>query len=210
MGGGTVSGVWSTNFGSSLSYASSDGTAAASSSQVLKDTTITGEVILFQGQKCGAENTDCGYYRPGTVAYHGFGGARKIILLEFAMPTGSSSNVPAIWLLNALIPRTQQYGSCTCWGNTNGCGEIDIFEVLTSDAANYMTSSIHGVQAGGDSDYFSRPTSATIKAAIVLDNGVLQISVLPSSFVFGSSLSASDYATIRGMTGLTDSVVTLA
>lgn len=73
-----------------------------------------------------------------------------------------------------------------------------------------MTSSIHGVQAGGDSDYFSRPTSATIKAAIVLDNGVLQISVLPSSFVFGSSLSASDYATIRGMTGLTDSVVTLA
>lgn len=209
MGGGTVSGVWSTNFGSSLSYASADGTAAASSPQVLQDTTVSGEVILFQGQKCGAENTDCGYYRPGSVAHHGFGGARKIFLIEFGMPT-NTANVPAIWLLNALIPRTQQYGSCTCWGNTNGCGEIDLFEVLTTSASNYMTSSIHGVQAGGDSDYFVRPTSGTIKAAIILDGGVLQISVLPSTFNFASSLSATDYATLKSVTNLVSSVVDLA
>jgi len=216
MGGGSgagTSGVWSSYFGSSLSYASSSGTAAASSPQTLQDILLDDdEIILMTGQSCGADSTaagGCGYFRPGIPAYHGFGGADKIFLLEFAMPSTGTANQPAIWLLNALIPRTQQYGSCTCWGNTNGCGELDIFETL-STGSTYMTSSIHGNQAGGDSDYFARPTGSTIKAAIVLSGGQLQISILPAAFVFQAEMGASVVSTLMNVVGDVDSVVTLA
>ena len=111
----------------------------------------------------------------------------------------SGNNMPAIWMLNALIPRTQQYGSCTCWGNTDGCGELDLFETLTSGETR-MTSSIHGNQAGGDSDYFARPTSGTIKVAIVLDNQQAHIKQLSSDFNFGSTLSSADYANLYAIT----------
>jgi len=214
MGGGSgsgTSGVWSSYFGSSLSYASSSGTAAASSPQTLADVLLDDdEIILFTGASCGGENgAGCGYYRPGIPAYHGFGGAEKVFLLEFAMPSTGTSNMPAIWLLNALIPRTQEYGSCTCWGNTNGCGELDVFETL-STGSTYMTSSIHGNQAGGDSDYFARPTGSTIKAAIVFTGGQLQISILPSAFVFAETMAPSVVATLMNVVGDVDSVVTLA
>lgn len=59
-----------------------------------------------------------------------------------------------------------------------------------------MTSSIHGNQASGDSDYFARPTSGTIKAAIVLSQSQLTIKILNSAFVIGSTLSATDYANL--------------
>lgn len=196
-GGGSVSGVWSSYFGSSLSYASSNGLSAASSPQILSDAPLSSaaEIALFTSTACTTANP-CGYYRPGIPAYHGFGGASKIFLLEFSMPNDSSgNNQPAIWLLNALIPRTQQYGSCNCWGNTNGCGELDVFETLDAGETR-MTSSIHGNQAGGDSDYFLRPTSGTIKAAIVLDSEQAHIKILNSAFVIGSTLSASDYASL--------------
>lgn len=57
----------------------------------------------------------------------GFGGADKIFLMEFTMPmdgkTGFNGDMPAIWMLNAKIPRTIQYGKaeCSCW--SSGCGE---------------------------------------------------------------------------------------
>ncbi|KAL1302318.1 hypothetical protein AAFC00_002731 [Neodothiora populina] len=201
MGGGTVSGVWSSYFGNSLSYSSSDGTKAASSAQVLSDMTLASstEIALFSGTSCSS-GSGCGYYRPGIPAYHGFGGASKIFVFEFSMPNDASGdNQPAIWMLNALIPRTQQYGSCTCWGNTNGCGELDIFEVLTKGETR-MTSSIHGNQASGDSDYFAGPMSGTIKAAIVLDNQRFHIKILNSAFNIGSTLSATDYANLVAST----------
>lgn len=59
-----------------------------------------------------------------------------------------------------------------------------------------MTSCIHGNQAGGDSDYFLRPTSGTVKAAVVLNNQQAHIKYLDSSFNFGSALSAADYASL--------------
>lgn len=111
--------------------------------------------------------------------------------------------MPAIWMLNALIPRTQQYGSCNCWGNTNGCGELDVFEVLDAGDTK-MTSSIHGNQAGGDSDYFVRPTGATIVAAVVLSQEQATIKILDAGFEIGETLSASDYA---GLIATTDSYV---
>lgn len=50
MGGGSVSGVWSTYFGSSLSYASRDGSKAASSPQVLADMSLPSSVEVSSSQ----------------------------------------------------------------------------------------------------------------------------------------------------------------
>lgn len=57
----------------------------------------------------------------------GFGGADKVFFMEFSMPhdgkTGFNGDMPSIWMLNAQIPRTIQYGNpdCSCW--ESGCGE---------------------------------------------------------------------------------------
>ena len=109
--------------------------------------------------------------------------------------------------------RTQQYGSCTCWQNTGGCGELDVFETLDAGETR-MTSSVHSAFAGGDSDYFARPTGSTIKAAVILSNGQAHIKILNSAFTFGSSLSSTDYAnlmaTTDSYTGNAGSTVTLS
>jgi hypothetical protein len=68
-----------------------------------------------------------------TNSTEAFAGAEKAFFLEFSMPDdgsmdGFNANMPAIWLLNTKIPRTQQYGDCSCW--KTGCGEFDIFETL--------------------------------------------------------------------------------
>ncbi len=61
------------------------------------------------------------------VPEDGFGGADKVFFVEFSMPMDEDSSfnadMPAIWMLNAQIPRTLQYGNanCSCW--ESGCGE---------------------------------------------------------------------------------------
>lgn len=199
--GGEGSGVFDYVLGSSLSYASADGQSGVASPEVLADAMIDDnvEVILMTDKPCA--NGDCGTVRPGTVAYHGFSGASKLFLLEFSMPlsgkTGFNADMPAAWLLNAQIPRTLQYGNaaCSCW--TSGCGEFDIFEVLDSGNTR-CKSTFHAQVSGGDSDYFDRPTSGTIKAAVVLDGvgGNAHIIVLPDSTVFPASLSASEVSAL--------------
>lgn len=187
--GGSGSGVFDYTFGNSLSYCASDGTNAASSPQVLSQTTVGSdhEFIIFSDTECS--NDDCGYTRPGTVAYHGFGGANKVFVFEFGMPTndtgGYNSDMPAVWLLNAQIPRTLQYGasSCSCW--SSGCGELDLWEILNS-GNDRLVSTLHDNQngGGGSSNYFSRPTQGTFKGAAVFTDttiSVVQISEIPSS-----------------------------
>ena len=121
----------------SISFAASDGVSGAASAQALGDVTIKSgnEFMIFSGEECSGNNGDCGYYREGIPAYHGFGGADKIFVFEFSMPSDTSGSaynqdMPAIWLLNAKIPRTLQYGdaSCSCW--KTGCGEMDLFEIF--------------------------------------------------------------------------------
>lgn len=216
--GGSGSGVFDYSFGNSLSYATSDGMSGSSSPQTLADTTLpeTGEVVIMSDTKCSGQNGDCGYYRPGTVAHHGFSGAEKVFLFEFAMPdNGKTSgaaytavNMPAIWLLNAQIPRTLQYGSaaCSCW--TTGCGEFDVFEVL-APGDKRAKSTLHGNIAGGDSDYFARPESGPIKLALVLSNNQIHIQVLDSSTTFGSSVSSSFINSIISSTSTQTSSVSL-
>lgn len=197
--GGSGSGVWSSSFGNSLSYANSDASGGSSSAVALEEVTVASDVefIIFSGSECDG---DCGYYRSGIPAYHGFGGQQKILVFEFEMPTASDSSsnnhdMPAVWLLNAKIPRTLQYGdaSCSCW--STGCGELDLFEILSAGSSK-MISHLHDGQGnagtsyggGGSADYFSRPTSGSFKAAVVFDGE--NISILEVDEDFSSSLSS--------------------
>jgi hypothetical protein len=140
--GGSGSGVWDSAFGQSLAYLSSDATTGASSAQVLQDMTVPSgtEFSIFTDISC-TDASGCGYYRPGSVANHGFDGADKVFFFEFDMPTDNSgsmnADMPAIWLLNAQVPRCGQYvaSECSCW--TSGCGEFDIFEVLTTGLSDH-------------------------------------------------------------------------
>lgn len=199
MGGVAGSGTWSPCFGNSLSYASSSGVGAASSPQVLADVTIppNTEYSIFSGQACTQES--CGYVAPGVPAYRGFAGADKLFLMEFGMPTdttaagtagGFNADMPAIWLLNAQIPRAQQYGGCSCWAT--GCGELDLFEALNSGSMN-LTTTLHTTLGGGggSADYFARPVTGTIKAAVVFAAATKQISVLilPQAASFDAAIA---------------------
>lgn len=208
--GGSLSGTFDYQFGNSLSYMASDGVSAAASPECLESTTVPSnhEFSIFTSTECS--DGDCGFYRPGNVAYHGFGGQYKVFVFEFGMPTDDSSSfnqdMPAVWLLNAQIPRNLQYGaaSCSCW--STGCGEIDLWEVLSS-GNDHMLTTIHGNQDGGAStpNYFPRPTSGTFLGAAIFDGTtitVLTIPEIPSSIddsTIESWMSQAGQATIVNM-----------
>jgi hypothetical protein len=84
--------------------------------------------------------------------------------------------MPAIWLLNARSPTTQQYGNCSCWAS--GCGEIDLFEVLTPGGDKAKSNVHYAVgEGGGDANWFERPVDdgggdgggGSVRVAVVLD-----------------------------------------
>ncbi|KAK9379307.1 putative TOS1-like glycosyl hydrolase-domain-containing protein [Kockiozyma suomiensis] len=202
LGGTNGSGTWSSCWGNSLSYCNSDGETAAASSQVLGDVLVGSntEFIMFSDTECTTDT--CGYYRDGIPAFVGFSGDMKMFLFEFQMPSDSSSSasfngdMPAIWFLNGRIPRTSQYGTCSCWAS--GCGEFDAFEVLSS-GSNYMISTLHdeqGGSGGGSSDYFVRPTDSTMKAAVIFDGSSSKVFLvqLDDATDFGGSVSADTVA----------------
>lgn len=157
--------------------------------------------MIFSGTECSG-NT-CGYYRDNIPAYQGFGGGDKIFVFEFSMPSdtdGSAYNqdMPAIWLLNAKVPRTLQYGDsdCSCW--KTGCGEMDLFEILTA-GSDKLISHIHSGQGdngqssggGGSQDYFTRPTSSTLKAAVIFDSSAQSVHIVQVDDDFDAELSSS-------------------
>ncbi|EGV64173.1 target of Sbf [Yamadazyma tenuis] len=198
--GGSGSGVWDSAFGNSISYANSDASGGSSSPQVL-DYTLVGsntEFIIMSDTKCSGD--DCGFYRDGIPAYKGFSGSKKVFVFEFQMPqaTGAETvdnyDMPAIWALNAKIPRTLQYGksSCSCWP---GCGELDLFEIL-SQGSSKLISHLHSDQGsggGGSQDYFERPYDSTLKAAVVFDG--TDVTIVEVDDDFDEVLSSS---TVQG------------
>lgn len=195
--GGQGSGVFDLAFGASLSYANCDGTGGAASPQILADKVIPSdsEVIVMLDRECSGGS--CGYVRPGAVAHHGFDGAEKIFLIEFSMPmdgeNGFNADMPAIWMLNAQIPRTLQYGNaeCSCW--ESGCGEFDIAEGLNT-GSTFLKSTIHTNKPAGDSDYFERPTSSSMKLAVIFNpaNSTIHLQVLPDETDFPEHMSADE------------------
>lgn len=196
----------------------------STSPQILADTLIGDDVEIVIMTDTPCSDGDCGTIRPGNVAYRkfvhphvrvssadytidGFDGHTKMFLVEFAMPmsgkTGFNADMPAIWALNAQIPNTLQYGeaACSCW--ESGCGEFDIFEILDSGNTR-AKSSWHGNVSGGDSNYFDRPTGATMKAAILFNgnSSSASIVVLPDDTDFTTTLSADQvnefFAQVKG------------
>ncbi|KAF2400411.1 hypothetical protein EJ06DRAFT_556723 [Trichodelitschia bisporula] len=192
--GGQGSGVWDKKFGNSLSYASEDGKAAANGPQLFAgELDSNTELGIFSDQLC---DDGCGFVRPKTVAYKGFAGPEKAFFFDFMMPGdpnsgGRNSDKPAIWALNAQIPRVGEYlndPACSCW--TSGCGEVDIFEVL-DPGNNRCTTTLHSFANGGTPNFFSRPTSKYLKVAVLFHNNSITIKVLDDSFEFGSVIDAS-------------------
>ncbi|KAI8951911.1 putative TOS1-like glycosyl hydrolase-domain-containing protein [Xylaria longipes] len=199
VGSPGVSGTWDTVWGSSLAYVDEEGSSAAASPTVLKDKLLddTQEIAIFSDSPCDAS---CGATRPDSVAYKGFEGASKVFVVEFSMPdsgkSGAGLNMPAYWLLNAAIPRTAQYASCSCWKGDNesplqgGCGELDVVEILTSGDTR-AKSTFHFANGVGDSHYIDRPVDGPIKVAVVMDaaSSTVSIKVL-DDFDFGTSLTS--------------------
>lgn len=122
----------------------------------------------------------------------GFSGANKIFLFNFKMPLdgdrGFNGDMPALWALNSRIPRTMQYGDCSCW--QSGCGEADLFEVLASGDTK-CKSTFHLANGAGSSDYFERPVDKYIRAATIFDEKTasVAIKILPDEFDFSEGLN---------------------
>lgn len=196
--GGQGSGTFDTCFGNSLSYANGTANGGSAAPTVLEDIMVpsNNEFVIMTDQKC--QGNDCGVYRPGTPAYHGFGGENKVFLFEFQMPEDKNCpefnrNLPAIWALNAKIPRNVQYGKCSCWDT--GCGEMDLFEALV-DAEDFLKTHYHSKQGaigqyggGGAPDFFARPFSNSIQAAVVFSGTSITIKILDKDTSFDEALS---------------------
>lgn len=108
--------------------------------------------------------------------------------------TGLAPDSPAIWLLNSQITRTDQYG-CSCW--KSGCGEFDLFEVLAKGDKR-MKSTYHSGQSLGSSNWFTRPTSGTLKAAVVMGDSSATIKILDDGFEIGEKLTKAQIKKIVG------------
>lgn len=207
----TNAGKSSKCLGKALTYASSNGTEEADSATLLEDDVLLHsdqEYLIFSSTKCEKLGTDkdCGVYRKGIPAYHGFGGTVKMFLFEFEMPTEPNKNnsnifydMPAIWLLNAKIPRTSQYSSnpnCSCWNS--GCGEYDIFEVMNSTESNHLFSTIHDYQGTDNINlgmaakgHFARDLDNKMVGGVVFDNEGNAVSFLLNSTSLDSEIGAS-------------------
>ncbi|QPG76901.1 hypothetical protein FOA43_004295 [Brettanomyces nanus] len=201
--------------GRALNYVTSNGTALASDSTVLDNITVASahEYAIYSSKKCSDSSSssgDCGVYREGIDAYHGFYGTVKAFLFEFYSPTDnseedlvnktSSYDMPAIWLLNAEIPRTAQYptnGNCSSW-NT-GAGEFDIFEVMNVTERNHFYSTIHDFQGIDDLGtgiqmfaYLDRTPNSVMKGGIVFGGDGTATVFLSNSTTFDDTLENSD------------------
>ena len=98
---------------------------------------------------------------------------------------GFNADMPALWLLNANIPRTLQYGNaeCNCWPE---CGELDIFEILASGSEKARIT-YHGPngKSRGCEDWMQRPVDGTIKLAVIMQDGTVSIEIVDEGVEFG-------------------------
>ncbi|KAH9906517.1 TOS1 protein [Xylariomycetidae sp. FL2044] len=199
-GSDSVSGTWDTVWGNSVSYVNEDGTECAASPTVLGNVQLGDmeEIMIFSDKEC---DNDCGTVRPGSVAYHGFEGATKVFIAKFTMPMsgvveGDLSDAPAYWMLNAAIPRTGQYSTCSCWAGgqsspqDGSCGEADIVEILETGETR-AKSTFHFANGIGDSHWFERPTEKPMTIAVVFQASTATASIkVLDSFDFATGLSA--------------------
>jgi hypothetical protein len=123
----------------------------------------------------------------------GWAGSSKAFFFELSMPHSSSkcpglSDAPAVWILNAKVPRTLQYNlfgqECNC--HDSGCGEMDFMEVI-DDGDNRCVVANH--PHGTDPNYIPRPTNKTIKLAAVINGATVSVQVLDDGTVFTEKMA---------------------
>ncbi|KAH7462588.1 hypothetical protein KRP22_005011 [Phytophthora ramorum] len=178
-------------------YSTADGTATATESTIFggsladaSDASVTGggpcvstgcEVNIMTETNCADEDGCTGYY--DDMGFHGWDGGMKMFVTKVEMPTGSSANLPAIWMLNAQVVRASQYGcNCRGEGSEGGCGELDVAEVIETNTAQDKVSTHYyfydgSVSPGGD-NYATRPTDSAVTYVTIYDNsgeGVVKI-----------------------------------
>lgn len=189
------------------SFASADGQSMASQSTVFSGTlgdashgngygpgVTTGvEINIMSGQKCAQYSPTatesvgsdaCRGYYDNAYSYQGWGGGQKIFVTKVKMPnSGTTPNLPSMWLLNAQVMYTGQY-ACNCrgMGAAGGCGELDVAEVLWTDTTRISTHYYFydGTKVAADGDnYASRPSdSATVYLTIIDDSNAGTIRIL--------------------------------
>ncbi|KAG6585049.1 putative GPI anchor protein [Phytophthora cinnamomi] len=178
-------------------YSTADGSATATESTIFggsladaSDTSVTGggpcvstgcEVNIMTSTNCADEDGCIGYY--DDMGFHGWDGGMKMFVTKVQMPTGSTANLPAIWMLNAQVVRASQYGcNCRGSGSVGGCGELDVAEVIETNTAQDKVSTHYyfydgSVSPGGD-NYAARPTDSAVTYVTIYDNsgeGVVKI-----------------------------------
>lgn len=196
--------------GQALIHVDETGISKANDSTILGNVTIPSnyELTIMSDLECSGK--ECGAFRPDSEAYHGFYGTNKMFLFEFNAPSDlrEEDNVnktwnydmPAIWLLNAQIPRTSQYPlnpNCSAWNS--GAGEFDIFEVMNVTERNHFFSTLHDFQGTDDIGtgiqnfgYLERTPGAVMKGGVVFGEDGSASVFLSNSTSLDSSISNND------------------
>lgn len=155
------------------------------------------EVHIMTSKQCGKDGECKGYYDKDGTAFQGWGGAKKMFVTKVTMPNGGSPNLPAIWMLNAQIVRSSQYGcNCRGMGKGGGCGELDIAEVLEKDTSVVATHYYFydGGSAPGHDSFGKRPydTPATYITIIDESYGVKILELGADDFDFSCGSVSQD------------------
>jgi hypothetical protein len=158
---------------------------------IFPDEKTGAEVHIMTSQRCGVDAECVGYYDKDGTAYKGWGGAKKIFITKVDMPHGNKPDLPAIWMLNGQVVRSNQY-QCNCRGigKAGGCGELDIAEVLEKDtnvvATHYYF--YNGEPAPGHDRWGQRPVNAATIYITIIDEsyGVKVLEIGQNDFDFSS------------------------
>ncbi|KAE8913254.1 hypothetical protein PF005_g28789 [Phytophthora fragariae] len=143
------------------------------------------EVNIMTGKKCDGQ---CLGFS-GDNDYQGWNGGKKAFVTEVKMPQGSKPNQPAIWMLNAQVMHSNQYGcNCRGIGPVGGCGELDIAEVIeTNDARDKVTTHYYfydgSVLSPGGDNFAPRSCESTTVYVTLIDDsndGLIKIVELDS------------------------------
>ncbi|TMW54998.1 hypothetical protein Poli38472_014769 [Pythium oligandrum] len=154
------------------------------------------EVNILTGAKC---NGQCIGFQ-GDNDYKGWSGGKKIFVTKVQMPKGGKPNQPAIWMLNAQVVHSGQYGcNCRGMGAAGGCGELDIAEVIETNAARDRVSAHYyfydgTLNAPNGDNWGPRPTNApTVYVTLMDESGEGLIKILElEDFDFGMTSISTD------------------
>ncbi|RHY24957.1 hypothetical protein DYB32_008597 [Aphanomyces invadans] len=133
------------------------------------------EVNIMQASRCTADS--CLGYFPPTYGLHGWGGS-KIFVTKVRFGAGG---IPAIWILNAQVLRSNQYG-CNCRGRADpgGCGELDVAEAIYAGTNTIATHNyfLNANPSPGHDTWTTRPTNGAATFVTILDEASGSIKIL--------------------------------